>query len=78
MKPVFKIALLLSLLLVVCFPSLGQKAIDETKKPVLDSLRVILKTPGVVKFLGSRPGPPDPVPESQIASLRKRLEGAKP
>ena len=47
MKPVFKIALLLSLLLVVCFPSLGQNAIDETKKPVLDSLRVILKTPGV-------------------------------
>lgn len=35
-----------------------------------DAFMPILKTPGVVKFLSSRPGPPDPVPESQIASLK--------
>jgi transcription termination/antitermination protein NusG len=42
-----------------------------------DAFLPILKTPGVVKFLSSRPGPPDPVPESQIASLKNLVAAGK-
>ena len=42
-----------------------------------DAFLPVLKTPGVVKFLSSRPGPPDPVPESQIASLKNLLAAGK-
>ena len=42
-----------------------------------DAFLPILKTPGVVKFLSSRPGPPDPVPDSQIASLKNLVAAGK-
>jgi transcription termination/antitermination protein NusG len=35
---------------------------------------LILKTNGVVKFLGVIPGDPEPVPEDQILALKKVLE----
>lgn len=42
-----------------------------------DAFLPILKTPGIVKFLSIRPGPPDPVPESQIASLKNLVAAGK-
>lgn len=42
-----------------------------------DAFLPVLKTPGVVKFLSSRPGPPDPVPDSQIASLKNLVAAGK-
>ena len=42
-----------------------------------DAFLPILKIPGVVKFLSSRPGPPDPVPDSQIASLKNLVAAGK-
>ncbi len=42
-----------------------------------DAFLPVLKTPGVVKFLSSRPGPPEPVPESQIASLKNLVAAGK-
>jgi len=38
-----------------------------------DAVLSVLKTYGVVKFLGNRPGYPDPVPDEQIASLKNIL-----
>ena len=34
----------------------------------------VLKTPGVVRFIGIIPGEPEPVPEDQIASLKRVVE----
>src|SRR5512135_1574045 len=31
---------------------------------------VVLKTPGVVRFIGQTPGEPEPVPDEQILSLK--------
>lgn len=44
--------------------------IVKNPKNVLD----ILKTSGVVNFLGIKPGDPDPVPEEQILFLKKLVE----
>jgi len=38
----------------------------------------VLKTPGVVRFLGIIPGEPEPVPEEQIAALRRLIESGAP
>ena len=42
-----------------------------------DAFLSVLKMPGVVKFLSLRPGPPDPVPEGQIASLKNLVSAGK-
>ena len=42
-----------------------------------DALLPVLKTYGVVKFLGNRPGHPDPVPDEQIVSLKNLLAAGK-
>jgi transcription antitermination factor NusG len=34
----------------------------------------VLKTPGVVRFIGQTPGEPEPVPEDQILSLRRLVD----
>lgn len=34
----------------------------------------VLKTPGVVRFIGLTPGEPEPVPDEQILSLKKLVE----
>ena len=34
----------------------------------------VLKTPGVVSFIGKTPGDPEPVPDEQIISLKKLVE----
>ena len=39
-----------------------------------DDKLTVLKTKGVVKFLGTVSGEPEPVPEEQISSLRKIME----
>lgn len=36
-----------------------------------DTMLYVLKTPGVVRFIGITPGEPEPVPEEQIISLKK-------
>jgi len=35
---------------------------------------LVLKTPGVVRFIGIIPGEPEPVPDEQIISLKKLVE----
>lgn len=35
---------------------------------------IVLKTPGVVRFIGQTPGEPEPVPAEQILSLKKLVE----
>ena len=35
---------------------------------------VVLKTPGVVKFIGQTPGEPEPVPVEQVLSLKRLVE----
>lgn len=34
----------------------------------------VLKTPGVVRFIGLTPGEPEPVPAEQILSLKKMVD----
>jgi transcription antitermination factor NusG len=34
----------------------------------------VLKTPGVVRFIGQTPGEPEPVPDDQILSLKRLVE----
>ncbi|HTZ17448.1 MAG TPA: UpxY family transcription antiterminator [Dissulfurispiraceae bacterium] len=34
----------------------------------------VLKTPGVVRFIGNTPGEPEPVPDDQVQSLQKLVE----
>ncbi|BCB96349.1 transcription termination factor NusG domain protein [Dissulfurispira thermophila] len=41
---------------------------------IYDTMLTILKTPGVVRFIGIIPGDPEPVPEEQIISLKKLVE----
>lgn len=41
---------------------------------IYDTMLAILKTPGVVRFIGIIPGEPEPVPEEQIISLKKAVE----
>ncbi|PKL52595.1 MAG: antitermination protein NusG [Nitrospira bacterium HGW-Nitrospira-1] len=41
---------------------------------IYDTMLAILKTPGVVKFIGVVPGEPEPVSEDQIISLKKLVE----
>jgi transcriptional antiterminator NusG len=41
---------------------------------IYDTMLAILKTPGVVRFIGTIPGEPEPVPEEQIISLRRLVE----
>ncbi|MDA8340269.1 MAG: UpxY family transcription antiterminator [Nitrospiraceae bacterium] len=41
---------------------------------IYDTMLAILKTPGVVRFIGIIPGEPEPVPEEQIISLKKLIE----
>lgn len=38
----------------------------------------VLKTKGVVRFLGAMPGEPEPVPEEQIISLKRLVENEIP
>lgn len=44
---------------------------------VYDNMLSVLKSPGVVRFLGIIPGEPQPVPEEQIISLMKLVESKK-
>lgn len=48
------------------FPGYLFVRIESRKEAFLS----VLKIPGVVKFLSLRPGPPDPVPDAQIAALK--------
>ena len=41
---------------------------------IYDTMLAILKTPGVVRFIGIIPGEPEPVPEEQIISLKRIIE----
>ncbi len=41
---------------------------------IYDTMLAVLKTPGVVRFIGIIPGEPEPVPEEQIISLKKLIE----
>jgi transcriptional antiterminator NusG len=43
-----------------------------------DIMLTVLKTYGVVRFLGNTPRDPDPVPEIQITSLMKIVESKEP
>ena len=43
-----------------------------------DIMLSVLKTHGVVRFLGNTPREPDPVPEIQIISLKKLVESKEP
>lgn len=39
-----------------------------------DEKLAVLKTPGVVRFIGQTPGEPEPVPDEQIQSLKRLVE----
>lgn len=39
-----------------------------------EDILAVLKTKGVVKFLGIKPSEPEPVPEAQIISLKKLID----
>jgi transcription antitermination factor NusG len=41
---------------------------------IYDTMLAILKTPGVVRFIGIIPGEPEPVPNEQIDSLKRLVE----
>jgi len=41
---------------------------------IYDTMLAILKTPGVVRFIGIIPGEPEPVPDEQIDSLKRLIE----
>jgi transcription antitermination factor NusG len=41
---------------------------------IYDTMLAILKTPGVVRFIGIIPGEPEPVPDEQIDSLKRLVE----
>ncbi len=41
---------------------------------IYDTMLAILKTPGVVRFIGIIPGEPEPVPDDQIISLKRLVE----
>jgi transcription antitermination factor NusG len=43
-------------------------------RKIYDTMLAVLKTPGVVRFIGIIPGEPEPVPEEQIISLKKLVE----
>jgi transcription antitermination factor NusG len=43
-------------------------------RKIYDTMLAILKTPGVVRFIGIIPGEPEPVPDDQIISLKKLIE----
>jgi transcription termination/antitermination protein NusG len=34
----------------------------------------VLKTPGIVRFIGQTPGEPEPVPDEQVVSLKRLVE----
>ena len=61
--------------MIVSFPLFpGYLFVSITRN--IDDRMSILKTKGVVRFLGTVPGEPEPVPEEQIISL-KRLVASK-
>lgn len=41
---------------------------------IYDTMLAILKTPGVVRFIGIIPGEPEPIPDEQIDSLKRLVE----
>jgi len=41
---------------------------------IYNNILTVLKTPGVVRFLGINSGEPEPVPEEQIISLKRLIE----
>lgn len=43
-------------------------------RKIHEEILTVLKTPGVVRFIGIIPGEPEPVPEKQIISLKKLVE----
>lgn len=57
----------------VSFPLFAGYIFVHIKKSYEDMLPV-LKTNGVVRFIGLIPGEPEPVPEDQIISLQKLVE----
>ena len=57
----------------VAFPLFPGYLFVHIKKNPEEKL-LVLKTPGVVRFIGIIPGEPEPVPDDQIISLKRLVE----
>lgn len=58
---------------VISFPLFPGYLFVHIKKNPEEKLSV-LKTPGVVMFLGTTPGEPEPIPDDQIISLKRLID----